>query len=217
MKKNYLKSIGLILLGAIVSSFVSSYSLEKPISSDQDHRVILSTAQQDIAAFQMWQNSFPDSISIDTSDIYNVRIDYKPKTISFNDWAILETYIKPFLEKNKHYSYSNLPFYSRLNTSYYISRSNIEEAFDAFDEATGINVYLGTRGLDNLKLDSLESHLYVVPTKSEGSILEDKLIDGEYALDLTHPCPALCAIRSKLFYPRLNAYSQKNNDSIILD
>ena len=62
-------------------------------------------------------------------------------------------------------------------------------------------------------MEKLESHLYVLPTqKINDTVLKDKLLsknDSFFALDLTHPCPALCDKESKLYNPELKPLDNK--------
>lgn len=241
MKNNYVKSIGLVLLGVILSTIIF-YFLPKESSSKNykeyqldKHLVSIDSAKKEIAAYQMWLKFLPK----------NVKFDYANKKITFpdtidilkEDFNVLKTYCFRFLKAN-HYGETKdmtdkeiidslmknpveMPFHAKVNYSYYISRYDIDKAFVSDENATGINVYLAMRGLASMKLDDLQSHLYVVPTqKIENPIIKDSFIlkdsfiiedsqiisDGiKYVLDLTDPCPALCDKDSitGLYHPKL--------------
>ncbi|WP_046758486.1 hypothetical protein [Kordia jejudonensis] len=231
MKKKYFKSIGLVVLGGILSAFIFSFSpkmlpsnqttsISNPSEPKLSNKVCLEEAQHEIAAYQMWLKYLPKTVSFDTSNSKKVKINFHPREIDAEDWKILNGYIAPFLGNkpkdinSKEYSYCYFPFHSRLNTSYFISREDIRESFESLPNADGINVYIGIRGLKELNLDSMESHLFVVPTNKvyneilKDSVLKDHLIDHNLvknALDLTHPCPKLCDKDSELYYPPLKS------------
>lgn len=221
MRQNYFKSIGLVLLGIVLSTIIFSFTAKENIENEESNSfpVPLKTAQQDIAAYQMWQKYLPDYISIDKE---KDSIHYKSKEILSEDRTALYSYITEFLKQNDAYSFDSLPFSATLNTSYYIDTETIKEAYESYKNetgkiASGINLYLGVRGLHDLKLDKMESHLYVVPTNKiiieKDTVLSDKMLEfdgGKFALDLTEPCPNLCAYDSPLHHPTLQPYSGEN-------
>lgn len=232
MKKNYLKSFGLFLLGGILSIVFSSL-LGAPTSSypediqknngiyekTEDHEVRLDIAQQDIAAYQIWLKYLPRFVSIGqqpSGTACGRRLEYHANYITEEDWDILKGYVDAFIKENPEYRYSRFPFINRLNKSYYIDTTSINKALDSDTKATGINVYVGMRGLKSLKMDSLETHLYVVPTRqANDTTLVDQIINYEgnrYVFDLTHPCLNLCdrvpESRGGLFEPTLKPYSE---------
>jgi len=220
MKKNYVKSIGLVLLGGILSTVILSFSPKYTSIVDTNetpnNEVPFETAQQEIAAYQMWLKYLPKYVKLDI--IKDTKTGKKTGTLTYPDKVkisetelpLLMTYYDRLKKTNSDahkISEDSIPFYAALNYSYYISREDIEEAFDSDHNASGINVYLAMRGLDEMRMDQLETHLYVVPTqKLNDTILEDQLIrkrESFYALDLTDPCPALCDKQSDLYKPTL--------------
>ena len=223
MKKNYLKSIGLVLLGGILSTFIFSFSPNEP-SFIENHKeqnkswVHFEKAQQDIAAYQMWLKFLPKTVKLDYANkkiIFQDAID-----ISEADFKALIPYLIRYRRNESAKDKTNeeiidllmenpveMPFHGNLNYSYYISREDIDNAFYSDRNATGINVYLAMKGLDSMKLEKLESHLYVVPAqKVNDATLSDQLVrynKSFFALDLTEPCPNLCDTNSPLYKPTL--------------
>ncbi|MGH1383096.1 hypothetical protein [Kordia sp.] len=236
MKKNYLKSIGLVMSVCIfLSSTIScldnkSYTqLDNKLYTRVDTKLdvkkvyskkfidsvniknikakrmdTLDNVLQDIESYQMWLNFFPESVSVDIVKD-DLIVKYTERKFPLSDFEFLKFYNDSMLKVDNSYKFSrsNIPFHKKLDRSYFISREDIDAAFYNYEDANGINVYLAMN-MNKIKhhgIDSLKSHLYVVPTLKTNETLVDQLItyDGiEYALDLTDPCPALCACSSPL-------------------
>ena len=232
MKTNYLKSTGLVLLGASLSfltSFVLSPNNNLHSTPDvtlqttdneqciQNNQVCLNTAQSEIAAYQVWLNMVPKFATIDISNPENqdsIEFRYDPMKMSISDWKNLQAYIDLFIDEaenhNLNYSYAHFPFTAVRNPSYYISRADLETALKD-SNATGINVYLAMRNVFENNLAQMQTHLFVVPTHkvNDSTLIDSILEDGErkYVLDLTYPCPAMCDTHSPLYHPSLTPIS----------
>jgi hypothetical protein len=171
--------------------------------------VEIDKAKQEIAAHQMWGRFVPEEIIVDTE---NKTVSYPQITVTDEDYKLLKAYYDHYKKVNKIKG-NTVPFRTELSYSYYIRKEDILKAFEDDLSANGINVYVAMKGLHKDKLNSLKSHLFIVPThkKHENSniYLEDKLIKGKYVLDLTDPCPNLCDKNSILYQPELQPYKKQ--------
>jgi hypothetical protein len=206
MKTNYLKSLGLITVGIVISQLImfiytpicmedkncmETYA-EDPCLDDP-RKVDTTSAKRDIAAYQLWLKYVPKYINI---DFKNHCIKYDSILFDPSDSNMIKKYVDYFLKANhrKENDFTHLPFTAAKDKSYYISRHDINQAFETNQNATGINVYVATRGVRDMELSHLETHLYVLPTKKVNcDTLIDYYVEEQYALDLTYPCPKMCA------------------------
>lgn len=215
MKTNYLKSAGLIIIGIAISqltmficspvckednsdkqTYTESSEEEEEPCIDAPRRVDTITAKKQIKAYQTWTYLLPQSVNI---DFEKLQIEYNPISFEASESAFIKAFVDSFLIANHHREgvYTDIPFVPAKDKSYYISKHDIDEALSAHPTATGINVYMAVRELDGLELPGIESHLYVLPTqKINCNTLNDFYYEEQYALDLTYPCPKMCAQNS---------------------
>ncbi|UTW65261.1 hypothetical protein KFE94_11380 [bacterium SCSIO 12643] len=214
MKINHLKSIGLIIIGIIISQLITfifppidieaennNTSTKVPIEEPcllAPRQVDTTAAKRHVAAYQTWTYLLPQSVNI---DFEKHQIEYNPISFNPSDSTYIKAFVDSFLIANHRREgvYSNIPFVPAKDKSYYISKHDIDEALSAHPNATGINVYMAVRELDGLELPGIETHLYVLPTEKKNcTTLVDYYYEQQYALDLTYPCPKMCAQNSAL-------------------
>lgn len=223
MKMKYLKSIGLFVLGFLLSALIFNISIESLSNENSSllreelaaSLVPIDDARRGVAAFQVWTKYLPKTVKFN-SETNSITF---PDTIQISkeDSVILDNYYKRFIKNNSNISLDAIPFHASIPKSFYIRKSDIESAFLSDTEATGINVYLALNGIQTMEIDKMTTHLFVLPTKMiDFNTLKDQMIsqaesetlnkaeeisETEFALDLTDPCPALCDTESPLFDP----------------
>lgn len=223
MKMKYLKSIGLFVLGFLLSALIFSIPIESLSNENSSllreelaaSLVPIDDARRGVAAFQLWTKYLPKTVKYNRE---TNSITFPDKiSISEEDSVILDQFYNKFIENNDSIRTDSMPFHASVPKSFYIRKSDIESAFSSDTEATGINVYLALNGIQTMEIDKMTTHLFVVPTKMiDFNTLRDQVIsqaesgtlskaeeisETGFALDLTDPCPALCDTESPLFDP----------------
>ncbi len=193
MKTQYLKSIGLVLLGAILTLLLSNYfpkanadelvheqvgldnvsnrsvyNSSEDCTDESSNHVCLNAALENILEYRIWLKYVPKVMQYDTS-INALTFD----TVFINDIedrTLINQMLDYFWEHNGHFEYPNLPAHGVKDYAYFISKKDIVQAFNVFepgnksDTANGIRVYIASEGLKLHDVEATQTHIYVVPT-----------------------------------------------------